>query len=251
MNEFDDHKNKILITGVCGDIGSYIAQSFLETNSFVIGIDIKKTPPLNIRNHKNFVFSSCDLTDPYKTEVNINSLFTKHGSANVLINNVGLIYNSPIIQFIDGKLTNHNYEDWSKVLSTSLNSAFYVTTNCINHMIKNRIRGVVINISSISAKGNIGQSAYSAAKGGMNSMTIAQAKELGPLGIRVGAISPGFIDTPSTHNAMKKETLNKIKSNIPLKRLGTLAELYHAIEFIIENQYFTGSVLELDGGLSI
>jgi 3-oxoacyl-[acyl-carrier protein] reductase len=82
-------------------------------------------------------------------------------------------------------------------------------------------------------------------------MTISQAKELGPFGIRVGAIAPGFIDTPSTLNAMGIDALKKLKRNIPLRRLGQVSEVCHAAVFIVENQYYTGSVLELNGGLTI
>jgi len=118
-------------------------------------------------------------------------------------------------------------------------------------MIENKGGGVIINISSISAYGNSGQSAYSAAKGALNSMTISQAKELGVFGIRVAAIAPGFIDTPSTLKAMGEDGLKKIRKSIPVRRLGLVSEVCHAVIFIVENQYFTGAVLNLNGGLSI
>lgn len=217
----------------------------------MLGLDIVSEAPQNCHGHEMLNFISCDLTDPDKTSAIIESFVNEYGPVNIVINNVGLIFNSPVLQFVDGQMVGHNFSDWSKVLSVSLDSAFYVTTTCAKHLARTGTGGVIINVSSISAKGNPGQSAYSAAKGGLNSMTVAQAKELGPLGIRVAAIAPGFMDTPSTHRAMGEDGLKRVKRNIPLRRLGTVEELTHAIQFIIDNSYYTGTVLELDGGLSI
>jgi len=82
-------------------------------------------------------------------------------------------------------------------------------------------------------------------------MTAALAKELGALGIRVAAIAPGYLDTPSTRGAMPEEALSKIRKSIPLKKLGNTRQLCHAVKFIIENEYFHGKVLDLDGGLTL
>jgi 3-oxoacyl-[acyl-carrier protein] reductase len=82
-------------------------------------------------------------------------------------------------------------------------------------------------------------------------MTAALAKELGGLGIRIVAIAPGYFDTTSTRDAMSEEALSKIRKSIPLKKLGDARQLYHAIKFVIENEYFHGKVLNLDGGLTL
>jgi 3-oxoacyl-[acyl-carrier protein] reductase len=118
-------------------------------------------------------------------------------------------------------------------------------------MIAAKKRGVLINISSICASGNPGQAAYSAAKAGLNGLSMALAKELGPFGIRVVSLAPGFIDTPSTQNAISAELLGRVRKNTPLKRLGTPEEIVSAVRFILENEYFTGRTLQIDGGLTI
>lgn len=240
-----------MVSGVCGDIGSHLARHFLDQGFRVLGLDIASEAPENCRTDEQLKFISCDLADHGATVAAIESFVGAYGPVRIVVNNVGIIFNSPVLSFVDGEMISHDFSDWNRVLAVSLSAAFYVTTCCVKHMARTGGGGVVINISSISAKGNPGQSAYSAAKGGVNSMTLAQAKELGPLGIRVAAIAPGFLDTASTRRAMTDDALKKIKRNIPLRRLGSVEELVHAVQFIVDNQYYTGTILELDGGLSI
>ncbi len=241
----------MLITGVCGAVGSQLADHFLAKDYRVFGLDIKNEPPENCADHNQFTYSRCDLSDPADVTQAIEAFIKNSGVIPVVINNVGLIFNSPLIRFEDGKMVCHSFEEWNKVLSVSLNSAFYVTATCAKHLVMNNIKGIILNISSICAKGNPGQAAYSAAKAGLNGLTHALAKELGPLGIRVVSVAPGFLDTPSTHTAVTEDKLERIRKTIPLKRLGKVEEVAHAIEFVIGNQYYTGTVLELDGGLTI
>jgi 3-oxoacyl-[acyl-carrier protein] reductase len=246
----DSEFYNVLVTGVCGDLGSYLAGHFLDKGFRVLGLDIASEAPINYQSHEQLEFITCDLTDPDATSAAIENFISQYGAIRIVVNNVGLIFSSPVLNYVDGQMIGHSFSDWDRVLSVSLSAAFFVTTVCVKHMSQSG-GGVVINISSISASGNPGQSAYSAAKGGLNSMTYAQAKELGPLGIRVAAIAPGFIDTPSTRRAMGEDGLKKIKRSVPLRRLGLVEELAHAVQFIVDNKYYTGAVLELDGGLTI
>jgi 3-oxoacyl-[acyl-carrier protein] reductase len=116
-------------------------------------------------------------------------------------------------------------------------------------MVGSRKKGVIINISSICSRGNAGQIAYSAAKGGLNSLTAASAKELGPMGIRVVALAPGYFDTASTRKHVPTARLEEITRAVPLTRLGKIEEIASAVRFILANQYVNGTVIELDGGL--
>lgn len=241
----------MLITGVCGAIGSQLAQHFLNKNFNVLGIDIQNKPSESLANQKGFIYISADLSDGKAASAAIENHISKYAAINIVINNVGLIFSSPLIRFEDGNLVCHSFEEWNKVLSVSLNSAFYVTATCVKHLVKEQAPGVIINISSICAKGNPGQAAYSAAKAGLNGLTGALAKELGPLGIRVVSIAPGFLDTPSTHQSVSSEKLKRVVQSVALKRLGKVDELADAIEFVINNPYYTGTILELDGGLTL
>jgi 3-oxoacyl-[acyl-carrier protein] reductase len=116
-------------------------------------------------------------------------------------------------------------------------------------MIMRRINGVIVNISSISAKGNAGQSAYSAAKAGLESMTIVWSKELGSFGIRCVAIAPGFIETEAMYRALSGERIEELKQQNPLKRLGKDENISSTVLFAINNDYVNGCVIGIDGGL--
>jgi Dehydrogenases with different specificities (related to short-chain alcohol dehydrogenases) len=113
----------------------------------------------------------------------------------------------------------------------------------------NRIKGVIVNISSVSARGNAGQTAYSAAKSGLESMTRVWSKELGAFRIRAVSIAPGFIDTESTRSAVSEKILEDIRLNVPLKRLGAEKEISDFVITALENDYLNGAVIALDGGL--
>ena len=115
----------------------------------------------------------------------------------------------------------------------------------------NRKAGLIINISSISAEGNIGQAAYSSSKAAIESFSTTLSKELAIFGIRVVSIAPGFFNTKSTHKSISKNQISNIKSITPVGRLGKIQELTNAINFVINNKFYNGKVLKIDGGLRI
>ncbi|MFH2204214.1 MAG: SDR family NAD(P)-dependent oxidoreductase [Elusimicrobiota bacterium] len=242
---------QILITGVSGAIGSKVAEYFLAKECRVFGMDITDRAPEACAKNDHFTYAQCDLSDGEAAAGVIDAHIKDDGPVTHVINNVGLIFNSPLVKFEDGQITCHGFEEWNRVLSVSLSSAFYVSAACVKHLVPDGIKGTIINISSICAQGNPGQAAYSAAKAGLNGLTMALAKELGPLGIRVVSIAPGFLDTPSTLQAVREDRLMRIRRSTPLKRLGTVDDLNHAIQFVFDNEFYTGAVLNLDGGLRI
>jgi len=117
-------------------------------------------------------------------------------------------------------------------------------------MIEAGHEGVIVNISSISRAGNMGQSNYAAAKAAVASLTTTWAKELARHGIRVGAVAPGFIETDMTAS-MREDMLDKLTAGVPLKRLGQPEHIAGSVAFIFDNDYFTGRVIECDGGLRL
>jgi 3-oxoacyl-[acyl-carrier protein] reductase len=128
---------------------------------------------------------------------------------------------------------------------------FYMTVCIVEKMITTRTKGVVVNISSVSASGNPGQSAYSAAKAGVNALTATWAKELSAMGIRFVAVAPGFTETESTKEVMSDAVLQEMIKKVPLRRLGKPQEIARGVVSVIENDFFNGKVIELDGGLVI
>jgi 3-oxoacyl-[acyl-carrier protein] reductase len=148
-------------------------------------------------------------------------------------------------------VASHDPEAWNKVLAANLTSVFYMTSCVVEKMISTRTKGVIVNISSVSASGNAGQSAYSAAKAGVNALTAVWAKELSPMGIRVAAVAPGFTETESTKEAVSETMLRETIKRVPLRRLGRPAEIADGVLSVITNDFFNGKILELDGGLIV
>jgi 3-oxoacyl-[acyl-carrier protein] reductase len=236
----------VLVTGVAGEIGGYLVDEFLKDGWIVCGLDVSFPGEVE---RTGFFFQQCDLSDGPDSERKIDIFHEQFGAFDTVVNCAGLIANSPLITFLEGRLVHHDFALWDRVLSSCLTSAFHVTACTVPRMASSGKKGVIINISSVCHRGNPGQVAYSAAKAGLNGLTMALAKELGPLGIRVVALAPGFFDTVSTREHVPAPKLKEIKSSVPLKRLGKVEEIGSAVRFILANNYVNGTVIELDGGL--
>lgn len=173
------------------------------------------------------------------------------GALDVLVNNAGITRDGLLVKAKDGEITGKmSLANWQQVMDVNLTGVFLCGREAAAQMIQLGNKGVIINISSISRAGNMGQTNYAAAKAGVVAMTVAWAKELSRYGIRTGAIAPGFIATDMV-SAMPEEVLGKITAGIPLKRLGQPGEIAHTVRYIVENDYFSGRVVECDGALRI
>ncbi len=238
----------ILITGGASGFGAFFTNKLSELCKSVIVIDIKNKPE-NI-NAENIFFYKADLTN-YENVTNVIADIYESHKIDILINNAGVIHSEPLINLLSRPDRRHKQDTWQKIIDVNLSSVFYVGSTVADKMIRDKIKGLIINISSISAEGNTGQTAYAAAKAGVNAMTSVWSKELAMFGIRTAAIAPGFFDTPSTKNALSGNIIKKLEKSIPAKRLGKLEELLSAVKFIVENDYYNGKILKLDGGLTI
>lgn len=181
-----------------------------------------------------------DVTNKESVEAGVQAIIEKYGNIDVLVNNAGITR--------DGLFMRMSPENWEAVISTNLNSAYYVSSPVVKLMIKQR-SGAIINMSSIvGVYGNAGQANYAAAKAGLIGFTKSLAKELAPRNIRVNAVAPGFIQTDMT----KDLNLEGLYDHIPLKRLGEAEDIAKAVRFLAEDgTYITGQVLQVDGGLVI
>lgn len=241
-----------LITGGAGFFGEFLCGYFLDQGAKkVILTDIDQVRLQSIKSKftevETFV---CDLSDNIAVKDCVNQI-TANNKISVLINNAGWIHSEPLINLLNKDKPQHSFENWDKAIKLNLYSCFNITSYVAAFMVKNRTRGVIINISSIAAQGNLGQTAYSAAKAGIEAMTKTWSKELGPFKIRTAAIAPGFINTPSTQTSLSEQVLDKWKKQIPLGMLGELECIGNTAKFIIENDYVSGKVIAVDGGLTI
>ncbi len=179
----------------------------------------------------------------------LDGVITTLGQLDVLVNNAGITRDAMLIKVKDGEVVGKmSIEQWNAVIGVNLTGVFLCGREAAERMIRAGKGGVIINISSISADGNLGQTNYSAAKAGVASMTVVWAKELARYGIRCGAIAPGFCATDIL-SAMKPEVLEKVVAPVPLKRLGEPAEIAHTALYIAENDFFTGRMIYCDGGM--
>jgi 3-oxoacyl-[acyl-carrier protein] reductase len=173
------------------------------------------------------------------------------GALDGLVNNAGILRDGLLLKVKDGEVVKKmSLSEWQAVIDVNLTGVFLCGREAAERMIKLGSKGVIINISSLSKAGNVGQTNYSAAKAGVAALTVTWAKELARYGIRCGAIAPGFIATEMVA-AMKPEALEKMAEGIPLRRLGQPEEIGHTAIYIFENDYFTGRVVEMDGGIRI
>ena len=173
------------------------------------------------------------------------------GSLDILVNNAGIIRDALLVKAKEGVVSEKmSLAQWQAVIDTNLTGVFLCAREAAERMIKVGKGGVIINISSISRHGNAGQTNYAAAKAGVTAMTVVWAKELARFNIRAGAIAPGFIATDIV-STMRPEILEKALRSVPLQRPGTPDEIARAAQFIVEDDYFTGRCLDLDGGMRI
>jgi 3-oxoacyl-[acyl-carrier protein] reductase len=188
-------------------------------------------------------------------EAAVEGLFSKvrkdFGSVDGLINNAGTNRDALLVKVKDGKvLSKMSLADFNTVIAVDLVGVFLCGREAAVHMIEGGRGGVIINISSISRAGNIGQTNYVAAKAGVAAMTVTWAKELARYQIRVAGIAPGFCDTRMVAN-IKPAIRERIISMIPLKRLAEPEEIGRTALYILQNDYYNGRILEIDGGLRL
>lgn len=172
------------------------------------------------------------------------------GRVDALINNAGTNADALLVKRHDAVIQKMSLEDFNKVIAVDLIGVFLCGREAAVQMLAVENEGVIINISSISQGGNVGQSNYAAAKAGVSALTVTWAQELARYGIRVAAIAPGFSETQMVRN-MKQEMQEKFRQRVPLRRFAKPEEVAHAVLFVLENDYFNGRVLDIDGGLRL
>jgi len=183
-----------------------------------------------------------DLSVPDSIRCAISKASKEFGRIDILVNNAAITR--------DGLAVRMKQEDWDAVLATNLTGAFIATQQVLLSMMRERW-GRIINITSVVGEaGNPGQSNYAASKAGLIGLTKSLAQEMASRNVTVNAVAPGFIDTDMTQ-ALPQELKDKTLAAIPLKRLGTPADVAAAVRFLAseEASYITGHVLNVNGGM--
>ncbi len=252
-----DLKDKVVvITGGAQGLGLAMAKVFAAKGAKLALLDINAD---NLEQAKTALAPTgvevatfvTNVANEESVETTFAAIVEQFGAINGLINNAGITRDGLMLKVKDGELVDKmSLAQWQMVIDVNLTGVFLCGREAAAQMIKTGSEGVIINISSISMAGNFGQTNYSAAKAGVAAMAVTWAKELARYNIRAGAIAPGFVGTEMVM-AMKPEALEKMAAGIPLKRLGQPDEIAAMALTIFENDYISGRVFEVDGGLRI
>ncbi|PCF97450.1 SDR family NAD(P)-dependent oxidoreductase [Vreelandella nigrificans] len=176
---------------------------------------------------------------------------SRMGAVSGCVNNAGVTDDALLIKAKDGSVEKRmSLSAWQRVLNVNLTGVFLCGREAATQMVEAGHQGVIVNISSISRAGNMGQSNYAAAKAGVHALTVTWGKELARYGIRTGTVAPGFVATDMTAS-MRPDMLERIADSVPLKQLGEPDNIAQSVAFIFENDYFTARIIECDGGLRL
>ena len=242
-----------MITGAGRGIGRALAERLGRDGGHIALLDVN---PEDLRATRQALegegVRARDYTVDVATEAAVieamDAVVRDFGRLDVLVNNAGIIRDALLVKAKEGVIAGKmSLAQWQAVLNVNLTGVFLCGREAAQRMIELGDGGVIINISSVSRHGNVGQSNYSAAKAGVAALAVVWAKELARHGIRAAAIAPGGVRTEILAT-MRPEMLEKLIAPVPLKRLAEPAEIAAAAAFVIENEFFTGRCLDIDGG---
>jgi 3-oxoacyl-[acyl-carrier protein] reductase len=252
-----DLKNKVIvITGAARGLGAAMAKRFAAKGCKLALVDldaasIDATVTACEGSASEVKAYAANVADEQQVINLFKQIVADFDGLDGLVNNAGITRDALLVKFKDGKVVSKmSLEQWQSVIDVNLTGVFLCGREAAEHMIKLNSKGVIVNISSISRAGNMGQTNYSAAKAGVQAMAVTWGKELARYGIRTGSVAPGFINTEMVAG-MKPEAREKLTAGIPLKRMGEPDEIANAVEFIFDNEYFTGRIIEVDGLLRL
>ncbi len=238
----------IIVTGASKGIGKEISKELAKKGNTIIANYNKSEK--EIKELQQELEKQNIKIDIYKADVSkreevanlVKYTIQKYGKIDVLINNAGISQIKEFTQITD--------EDWNNMINTNLNSVFYMSQEACHNMIHNK-KGCIINISSIwGITGASCEVHYSVSKAGVDALTKALAKELGPSNIRVNSIAPGIINTEMNAHLSEEEKQN-IEEEIPLEKIGKAIDIERCVEWLIKDEYTTGQVISINGGWNI
>ncbi len=250
-------KDKVaVVTGAARGIGAAIALAFARRGARLALLDLPSTTTDEsvARCQSSGAVTrtyDCDVSDEAQVVRACERIAADFGRLDLLVNNAGILRDGLLVKVEHGKVVRTlPLEQWRAVLDVNLTGTFLCGREAAAHMIRFGHGGVIINISSVSRRGNFGQTNYSAAKAGVAAMAVVWAKELARYRIRAASIAPGVVRTDMMA-ALKPEALAKLVAAAAAQRLAEPEEIAQAAVFIAENDFFTGRCLELDGGMRV
>jgi 3-oxoacyl-[acyl-carrier protein] reductase len=249
---------KIIVTGAAQGMGAHFARRLAEAGAQVAAGDVKEDGlaalaesagglPGKIHTRRLDVASEADVG------AFVDWAYGAMGGLNGLINNAGILRDGLLVKKdrTTGEITKLSKENWDAVIGVNLTGAALMVRDTVAKIVSaEQGPGVVVNMSSIARHGNRGQSNYTSAKAALAANTLTWSREFAPFKIRVGAVAPGMIETPMTQG-MNQKARDALVANIPVGRIGVPEDIWLAVKFVLECDYFNGRTIDVDGGLSM
>lgn len=242
---------KIIVTGAGGGMGAYFARVLHEAGASVVAGDLKEDGLAELPegvHHRRL-----DVTSEDDCRSFVEWASTTMGGVNSIINSAGIIRDGLLVRKSrsSGEITTMSRDQFQSVIDVNLTGTVLMTREVVETMVKNGFGpGVVVNISSVARHGNRGQTNYVATKAAVAANAVTWAREFAPFGIRAVAIAPGMVETPMTQG-MNQKARDALVANIPVGRIGLPHDLWQAVKFALECDYFNGTTVDVHGGLSM
>jgi 3-oxoacyl-[acyl-carrier protein] reductase len=242
---------KIIVTGAAQGMGAHFATRLHQAGAQVAAgdIDEAKLAALPAGIHKR----KLDVSNEQECEQFVAWADETMGGLNGLVNNAGILRDGLLVKKdrTTGAVTKLSKAHWDAVIGVNLTGATFMVRDTVARMVeKGHKPGVIVNMSSIARHGNRGQSNYVSAKAALAANTFTWAREFGAYGIRVGAVAPGMIETPMTQG-MNQKARDALVAAVPVGRVGLPEDIWLAVKFVLECEYFNGRTIDVDGGLTM
>ncbi|WP_330959953.1 SDR family oxidoreductase [Photobacterium sp. 53610] len=249
-----DIKNSVIaITGAGQGLGQMMAITLAQAGADLALIDMNPEGLAQTRSQCRMLSSKAltyqvDVTQEDQVERVFDQIIEDFGQLDGLVNNAGILRDGLLVKMKDGVISKMSLEQFNAVMTVNATGTFLCGREAAARMIQTKRPGAIINISSVARAGNFGQTNYAASKAAVATMAVCWAKELGRYGIRAAAIAPGVVRTAMA-DQLPQEAIERLEKMIPLGRVGQSTDIANAVKYILENDYFTGRVLEVDGGM--
>ncbi|NBU89133.1 MAG: beta-ketoacyl-ACP reductase [Betaproteobacteria bacterium] len=228
-----------IVTGGAQGIGAATVAKFAAEGAIVVACDrrVQEVPGAALS-------LAVDVTDRGQVDAMVATVKSRFGRIDVLVNNAGITK--------DARLQKMTLEQFDAVIDVNLRGVFHCSQAVVDTLIEQGC-GVILNASSVvGIYGNFGQTNYAATKFGVIGFTKTWSRELGPKGIRVNAVAPGFVQTPIL-STIPDKVLEQMRAQVPLRRLGQPEEIANVYAFLASDEasYINGAVLEVSGGMTV
>ena len=246
---------KIIVTGAAQGMGAHFARRLAEAGAQVAAGDVKEDGLAQLveatRGAPGKVHAKkLDVANEAEIGAFVDWAHAQMGGLNALVNNAGILRDGLLVKKdrTTGAITKLTREQWDAVIGVNLTGATFMVRDVVAKMVATEQKpGVIVNMSSVARHGNRGQSNYAAAKAALAADTVTWAREFAPFGIRVGAVAPGMVETPMTQG-MNQKARDALVAAIPVGRIGLPEDLWLAVKFVLECDYFNARTIDVDGG---